>query len=220
MTCVAPGCISVAHAKGMCRAHYMRMWRHGSFDLPVRQKETIADRIAGYVARDPISGCWLWTAAVSTTGYGVLGVNGVRQYAHRLSYEAHVGPIAEGLTIDHLCRTRRCVNPEHLEPVTMAENIRRAATKTHCIRGHSLEEHGYVRPDGGGRFCLRCAAGRREATCAAARERKRREPCEQCGSPVGGRKARRFCERCTELRRAASQAAWRDRQRITKAVLG
>lgn len=84
--------------------------------------------------------CWLWTAAVDKAGYGRFG----DRYAHRYVYELKVGPVPQGLQIDHLCRVRHCVNPDHLEPVTQRENILRSpisvaavnARKTHCPRGH------------------------------------------------------------------------------------
>lgn len=89
-------------------------------------------------------------------------VNGRRQPAHRVAYELFVGPIPEGLTLDHLCRVRHCVNPLHLEPVTRGENTRRNdsapsqnARKTHCIRGHALiPENLYPRKYG--RQCKLC----------------------------------------------------------------
>lgn len=75
----------------------------------------------------PESGCWVWTDEDNHSGYGVFW-DGKRSWmAHRFSYEHFVGPIPEGLTLDHLCRVRCCVNPKHLEPVTIQENVRRGA---------------------------------------------------------------------------------------------
>lgn len=71
------------------------------------------------------SGCWLWTGSTAN-GYGQARVGGKTVRAHRASYELLVGPIPEGLTLDHLCHVKNCVRPEHLEPVTAAENTRRA----------------------------------------------------------------------------------------------
>jgi hypothetical protein len=75
------------------------------------------------------SDCWVWQRALRTSGYGAWtrrsdGLHG--RYAHAVSYETFVGPIPDGLQIDHLCRTRACVNPAHLEPVTQRENMQRA----------------------------------------------------------------------------------------------
>lgn len=86
------------------------------------------------------AGCWLWTAATNSKGYGCFGIDGRRYLAHRLAYEDAVGPIPDGLTIDHLCRVKTCVRPSHLEPVTLRENVRRAKSLiTHCPQGHPYE---------------------------------------------------------------------------------
>lgn len=88
------------------------------------------------------SGCWLWMGPVNENGYGRVKPHGdVMRIAHRAFYEAFVGPIPKGLTLDHLCSVRACVNPAHLEPVTQAENLQRAvARRTHCRNGHPLTE--------------------------------------------------------------------------------
>jgi len=86
--------------------------------------------------------CWLWTGATDKFGYGRVGVARKIVLTHRYSYEMHRGPIPVGLVLDHLCRTPRCVNPDHLEPVTLRENIERSPLlpRTHCPRGHVLDE--------------------------------------------------------------------------------
>lgn len=85
--------------------------------------------------------CWEWQGPTSG-GYGVIGAGGRKCpliRTHRLSYELLKGPIPDGLEIDHLCKNRRCCNPEHLEAVTKAENLRRVwVNHTHCPRGHEL----------------------------------------------------------------------------------
>lgn len=96
--------------------------------------------------RPDLGPCWIWNAAKMPTGYGYFAIGGNRStYAHRIAYESLRGPIPSGLTIDHLCRMRACVNPEHLEVVTREENGRRTATvtprpiRTHCRLGHPLQ---------------------------------------------------------------------------------
>jgi hypothetical protein len=90
--------------------------------------------------------CWNWIGALKENGYGAFGVNAKSGYAHRFSYEHFHGPIPKGLTIDHLCKNRRCVNPDHLEAVTQRENNLRSdslsaqcARKTHCPKGHPYD---------------------------------------------------------------------------------
>jgi hypothetical protein len=91
-----------------------------------------------YRRRVTESGCWEYTGSVNPHGYGRITFEGKHVLTHRASYELFVGPIAEGLQIDHLCRNRACFNPEHLEPVTHRENVRRGQRHavTHCPKGH------------------------------------------------------------------------------------
>lgn len=101
---------------------------------------SIADRIANRVSTEPNSGCWVWLGSVGRNGYGTITIDGRTRMAHRASYEAFVGPIPPRLHIDHKCKVRCCVNPGHLEPVTVAENNRRSPStqplRTHCKHGH------------------------------------------------------------------------------------
>lgn len=107
--------------------------------------------------------CWLWSGPGDKKGYvRFRNEMNKKAFIHRWSYELFVGPIPEGLTIDHLCRNTNCANPEHLEPVTRIENIARGTQgkyqrdKTHCYRGHPFTpENTYVNPEGH-RSCRIC----------------------------------------------------------------
>ena len=93
--------------------------------------------------RPELGPCWMWTAWTTPAGYGQFGLDYKKVGAHRVAYELLVGPIPEGLYIDHLCRNPSCVNPSHLEPVTPGENVRRGDgtrghRKTHCKHGHEF----------------------------------------------------------------------------------
>ena len=109
-------------------------------------------------------GCWQWIRYRDPAGYGRLRYGGDLVYAHRLSYELFVAPIPQGLTIDHRCRNRGCVNPEHLDVVSVKENILRGtgqpacnARKTHCLRGHPLSGNNlYETPSRSSRSCRIC----------------------------------------------------------------
>lgn len=122
----------------------------------------------------PRTKCWLWTAALDISGYGVFRVAEKMVKAHRFSYTLARGPIPDGLQVDHLCRVRRCVNPDHMELVTNRENFLRGSALTArlhhlgiCIRGHALAGENARRS--GGR--VRCRICTNEA---ARRYRQRR----------------------------------------------
>lgn len=117
-------------------------------------------------------GCWLWTASLRPSGYGqVKGPDGKLTNAHRAAYLLAKGPIAPGLELDHLCHSadhgclggsaclhRRCVNPDHLEPVTHAENAHRGVRprRTHCPQGHPYSPDNTRRNKNGSRSCRTC----------------------------------------------------------------
>ena len=108
--------------------------------------------------------CWLWTGAPSANGYGRIKTGGVMEYAHRLSLDIAGQELVKGMEVDHLCRNRMCVNPDHLEQVTHQENVLRGeapsahlARRTHCSKGHPYDgDNLYNRPDGA-RICRDCA---------------------------------------------------------------
>lgn len=106
--------------------------------------------------------CWLWTGHTERNGYPVAWVDKINVLAHRLVYEILVGTIPDGLEIDHLCRVRRCVRPDHLEPVTHAENMRRARWIV-CKQGHPLTADNVYYHRRGGRTCRTCALARAAA---------------------------------------------------------
>ena len=123
---------------------------------------------------DPVTGCRVWSGAL-TLGYGRVKAGKRIQLAHRVAYELFVGPIPSGLHLDHLCRNRACVNPEHLEPVSRRENILRGtgptaanARKTHCVHGHSLDDAIAMNGSRVCRTCKNAARRARRATLARA----------------------------------------------------
>jgi hypothetical protein len=127
----------------------------------VRLRARIASRIDEakfFTFVEKGSGCWLWRGRVDRHGYGRFSGG----LAHRIAFQWLSGAIPEGLTLDHLCRTPLCVNPDHLEPVTSAENIRRASlSRTRCKRGHAFTaENTYLQKNTGSRTCRECMRAR------------------------------------------------------------
>lgn len=117
-----------------------------------------------------VEDCWIWKGA-KLHGYGVTSHKKLDKYAHRWMYKKLIGPIPKELCVDHLCRNRACVNPFHMELVSIGVNVMRGDTipsrnakKTHCPNGHPFDEiHTYLRRDRGGkgRHCRTCSNERR-----------------------------------------------------------
>jgi hypothetical protein len=131
-------------------------------DLAPDYQADVASRLWGRVLIDDPDACWVWQGPPGPKGYGVIGVHHRPRYVHRVSYELTAGPIPDELTIDHLCRNRLCVNPDHLEPVTRGENVLRgesssaiAARRDHCAKGHPYDERTWVSKQGK-RHCRTC----------------------------------------------------------------
>jgi hypothetical protein len=152
-------------AKGMCPHHYgnWRRWGDPLVTKRIRRTGSVDARFLPRIVRGPPGGCWEWAGSHDPQGYGQFRDGGRLWKAHRFSYEWTIGPIPEGLQLDHLCRNRGCCNPDHLEPVTNAENARRGETgfhmrnRTHCKRGHPFTpENTYVIPSTGSRSCRAC----------------------------------------------------------------
>lgn len=133
MPCSVPECDREVRCKGLCRIHYDRFHTFGRLEKAKKlspderfwSKVTIGQVPPAPFA--PVSGpCWEWTGAINSNGYGNSWYDESYTTAHRVGYILTCGPIGDGLHLDHLCRVRHCVNPDHLEQVTTAENNRRA----------------------------------------------------------------------------------------------
>lgn len=187
--CSIEGCEERTVGRGWCKTHYYRWRRTGDPEKLLRPRAisdpaayfwTKVDKAGAVPAHRPDLGpCWLWTGTVSRKGYGHHGWEGATRITHRIAYQLVVGPIPEGLELDHLCRNRACCNPDHLEAVTHAINALRGisanainARKTHCLRGHEFTPEN-TRIDSFGRHCRACRRVR-DAEKRALKDRQRK----------------------------------------------
>lgn len=154
------------------KVNTLQPWRH-------QERKSLSVRFEEKYIPEPMSGCWLWTASIhKNTGYGQIGQSGGRGLrpieAHRAAWQLYRGEIPIGFDIDHRCRNRSCVNPDHLEPKTRRANILAGigipsvnAAKTHCKQGHAFTvENTYT-------YVLRGNAQRQCRTCRREKDRKR-----------------------------------------------
>lgn len=187
-TCTVDGCSQPHLARGFCRAHYDAERRGSS---PVNRTRRFLGLPRATTRAEFVSlrfevtdtGCWDWIGSLKKAkGYGVATWRGKSGPAHRVAWEEFVGPIPSGLDLDHLCRNRACINPDHLEPVTRLVNNRRKTpearlaagrvqrAKTHCPQGHPYDEANtatYPTRSGIRRYCIACRNARNAARLAA-----------------------------------------------------
>lgn len=174
-TCTINGCDNALVAKGLCRKHYQRQHTRGT--VAPRVEPTDAERFMAQVDKQQ-NDCWHWTGHIGESGYGQFRLGGKYPRAHRAAYKLFIGPIPDGLQVDHDCHNqdlncndgpdcphRRCVNPAPLVARTALQNIMagrtpaaKNAAKTHCDHGHEFTAaNTYVYPNGR-RACRRCMA--------------------------------------------------------------
>lgn len=127
--CSVLGCSHPASTRGMCDKHYRRWRRANGYVHPVRSwtDPGVAERF-WRKAEVQDNGCWEWKGSRNSRGYGLFMLEGSAKLVHRVAWEACEGPIPEGLTIDHHCMNKTCVNPLHMEVVTRAENSSRGGS--------------------------------------------------------------------------------------------
>ena len=161
-TCAVDDCDRPVHGHGWCQRH-LRFWQRNG-DLAPRRLRGYDDFSRIFAKVDTSGDCWHWTGGRDAKGYGLYATNeGVTTRAHRTVYETLVGPVPEGMTLDHLCRNTACVNPDHLEVVTGRVNTLRGynpaatnARKTHCLRGHEFAGDNLIVLASGARQCRTC----------------------------------------------------------------
>jgi hypothetical protein len=186
-TCEVESCEIEAKHRGRCGKHYRLLLLQGE-RLVERAGTPAEERFWGKVNKDgptPLYGkvpgqCWQWTGGTICRGYGQFYVTRMsRTPSHRYAWEALRSPIPDGLTIDHLCRNKLCVNPDHMEVVTRGENTLRAVdigaqnrNKTRCIKGHEFSPENTRITPAGRRRCRTCDRDNERARRPSSKQRR------------------------------------------------
>ncbi len=157
VTCLELDCNNTPLSRGWCNKHYLAR-RNAGLLAALTPLQRFWKQI------DTSGECWIWTGKTRPDGYARIGVDRGHMPVHRFAYEAFVGPIPDDMHVDHLCRTRACARPDHLEVVTQAENNRRAVAvrkptepKAECPHGHPMSGENLAVNTVGKRSCRECA---------------------------------------------------------------
>lgn len=127
-TCAVEDCDHAIRCRGWCKTHYDRWWRWG--DPLVVKRAAAGPPMERFFSHVDVGDCWIWTGALAKDDYGTFYAAGRSATAHRWLWTTLVGPVPAHLQLDHLCRNPPCVNPDHLEVVTPAVNVRRGLVAT------------------------------------------------------------------------------------------
>lgn len=141
--CEVSGCNNKRLAKGMCRAHYLRLYKTGTLSVTIIRGLPAAERLLRK-RRITCDGCWEYTGALTSKGYAQVACAGTMRFAHRIMYEDRKGKVPPGMELDHLCRNRACFNPDHLQAVSHTENMRRSPLVRNKTIRHRCRETGRI----------------------------------------------------------------------------
>ncbi len=162
--CDFPGCGRPHKSRGYCHSHVTQLRRGEPLSSLLSWGRSVKERAFAVRKIDDVTGCWVWDAPLNDKGYGSIQANRKVTTVHLAFWRETVGPVPDGLELDHLCRNRACFNPAHLEPVTGRVNVLRGinpaavnARKTHCSNGHPFDEAN-TRRRANRRVCIACQA--------------------------------------------------------------